>query len=138
MGPSEDYVGVYVCMHVCMYVLVEAQRGPAWIEQTCRALGWLAGWLAGWLRPRDPRSTLGLQLPGMYVLSGFGPINRKLSGHRRCTEKCCNEMNWKQTHFCMYVLDSLVSCHGEQGIWSNAHVLLADTMALMRHLLKAK
>ena len=36
----------------------------------------------------------------------------------------------------LLVLESLVSCRGEQGIWSNAHVLLADTMALMRHLLK--
>ena len=32
--------------------------------------------------------------------------------------------------------ESLVSCRGEQGIWSIAHVLLADTMALVRHLLK--
>ena len=31
----------------------EAQRGRAWIEQACHALGWLAGGLAGWLRPRE-------------------------------------------------------------------------------------
>ena len=40
--------------------------------------------------------------------------------------------------FHLLVLVSLVSCCGEQGIWPNAHVLLADTMALRRHLLKAK
>ena len=109
-------------MYVCMYIYVEAQRGPAWIEQTCHALGWLAGWLAGWLRPRDPRSTLGLQLPGMYALSGFGPINRKLSGHRRCTEKCCNEMNWKQTHFV---------CAGFPGFlpWGAGHMVKRSRFA---------
>ena len=26
------------------------------------------------------------------------PSNRKLSRHRRCTKKCCDEMNWKQTN----------------------------------------
>ena len=26
----------------------EGQRGRAWIEQACPALGWLAGWGAGW------------------------------------------------------------------------------------------
>ena len=40
--------------------------------------------------------------------------------------------------FLLLVLDSLVSCCGEQGIWSNAYVLLADTMALMRHFVKAR
>ena len=32
--------------------------------------------------------------------------------------------------------ESLVSCRGEQGKLSNSHVLLADAMALMWHLLK--
>ena len=81
------YVCMCVCMYVCMYVHREAQKGPAWIEQTCHELGWLAGWLAGWLRPREPRRTLGLQLPGMYCLvflsCNFGPrrtLGLQLSG----------------------------------------------------------
>ena len=41
-----------------MYVHREAQRGPAWIEQSHHALGWLAWGLAGWLRHREPRRTL--------------------------------------------------------------------------------
>ena len=70
-----------------MYVHREAQKGPAWIEQTCHELGWLAGWLAGRLRPREHRRTPGLQLPGVYCLvllsSNFGPrgtLGLQLSG----------------------------------------------------------
>ena len=40
------YVSLYVCvcMYLCMYVHVKrGQKGPACIEQTCHALGWLAG-----------------------------------------------------------------------------------------------
>ena len=52
-----------------------------------RLAGRLRGWLAGWLRPRKPRKTLGLQLPGMYclvLLSGNfrpgGTLGLQLSG----------------------------------------------------------
>ena len=38
----------------------------------------------------------------------------------------------------LLVLDCLVPFHEKQSIWSNAHILLADTMALMRHLLNTK
>ena len=64
--PREAQRGPERPMYICMYVCRQAQRGRAWTEQACHALGWLAGGLAGWLAgPRKPRRTLGLQLSGI-------------------------------------------------------------------------
>ena len=109
---------MYACMYVCTC------RGPERpsVDRTNLSCSWLAGWVAGWLaEAQRPSKHTGAPAAG-YVLSGFGPNNRKLSGHRRCTEKCCNEMNWKQTHFV---------CAGFPGFlpWGAGHMVKRSRFA---------
>ena len=55
---------MYICMHVCR----QTQRGRAWTEQACHALGSLAGGLAGWLGQESLEGHWGSSCP---ELSGF-------------------------------------------------------------------
>ena len=55
---------MYICMHVCR----QTQRGRAWTEQACHALGSLAGGLAGWLGQESLEGHRGSSCP---ELSGF-------------------------------------------------------------------